>query len=208
MITDLTLARACVDTYAPGAVPTWNNDEVHVFLTQQDGYAIIAFKGSASVQDWLQDFDAFVIPGGFNHKELGLVHAGFFDDVEDVFADILKGLPSDPIAVTGHSKGSAECLIFTAMLMMATDRVIARATTFGPPRPGLLDGILAGVPGADYCNGDDPVCAVPPYLKHARPVTMIDVPPQADDPWGPLARHHMALYLDGVKAIGVPNSAL
>ncbi len=200
MITDLTLARACVDTYAPGAVPTWNNDEVHVFLTQQDGYAIIAFKGSASVQDWLQDFDAFVIPGGFNHKELGLVHAGFFDDVEDVFADILKGLPSDPIAVTGHSKGAAEALILAALLTASTDRVIARVSTFGTPRPGLLNGLLTGLAGNDYRNRSDPVCAVPPYLHHPRKMVDINVPPLPDDPWGVLADHHMSLYLAGMTA--------
>jgi hypothetical protein len=200
VITDLTLARACVDTYVPGAVPTWNTDEVHVFLTQQDGYAIIAFKGSASIRDWLQDFDAFVIPGGFNHKDLGLVHAGFFDDVEDVFGDILKGLPSDPIAVTGHSKGAAEALIFAALLTASTDRVIARVSTFGTPRPGMLNGFLTGIAGNDYRNRSDPVCSVPPYLHHPRKMVDLNVPPLPDDPWGPLADHHMALYLDGMTA--------
>lgn len=209
MISDKDLARACVDAYAPGALPTWNTDNVHVFLTMQDGYTVIAFKGSASPQDWWRDFDAFVIGGGVDshdaagklikHQDLGLVHAGFFGDVSAVFADILAGLPPDPIIVTGHSKGAAESLIFAALLRAATDRVVAKVSTFGTPHPGALGGFLDGIPGTDYRNCSDPVCAVPPYLPHPRDMRDIHVRPMPDDPWGLFAAHHIPLYLEGAS---------
>lgn len=200
-ITDLDLARACADTYA-GTPPTWNTEDVHAYLFQRDGYAIIAFEGSASVQDWLQDFDAAAIPRTIDHIELGWVHDGFAEDVEEVFEQIVAGLPSDPIAITGHSKGAAEALIFAALLHAHLPyRNIARVSTFGTPRPGRLNGLLDGLAGADYRNRDDPVCAVPPYLERPRLITHLDAAPMADDPWGPLACHHIQLYIEGVRKL-------
>lgn len=208
MISDLALCRACIDTYAPGAVPTWNTEDVHAFLTMQDGYAVIAFQGSASVEDWLRDFDAFVVDAHtLNHRDLGLLHAGFFGDVAEIFGDVLKGLPGDPIAVTGHSKGAAEALIFAAMLTAATDRVIAKVSTFGTPRPGRLNNLLDGIAGADYRNRSDPVCAVPPYLTRPRALVELNAAPLPDDPWGPLADHHAALYAQGVTTLIAERTA-
>jgi len=208
VITDLDLARACADTYAPGAVPTWNTADVHAFLFQRDGYAIIAFEGSASVQDWLQDFDAAAIPRTIDHIELGWVHDGFAEDVEEIFERIVAGLPADPIAITGHSKGAAEALIFAALLHNhLPDRNIARVSTFGTPRPGALNGLLAGLAGADYRNRNDPVCLVPPYLTHPRVMTALDAAAQADDPWGPLRDHHVALYIAGVQKLEAERTA-
>ena len=201
MISDRDLATLCELTYS-GAPPTWGTPDVHAFLTMRDGYTIVAFQGSASMQDWLRDFDAFVVNGTLtrDHKGLGLVHAGFFGDVAQIFATVLKELPGDPVIVTGHSKGAAEALIFAAMLLAATDRNVAKVTTFGTPAPGALRGLLDNIPGRDYRNEDDPVAAVPPYLPHPRALTHIAVPPLAGDPWGILAAHHVQLYAQGADA--------
>lgn len=201
-ISDLDLARACADTYAPDGVPAWNTEDVHAFLFQRDGYAIIAFQGSASLKDWFQDFDAAAVHRRIDHIELGWVHDGFAEDVEEIFEQLVAGLPGDPIAITGHSKGAAEALIFAALLHARLPyRNIARVSTFGTPRPGALNGLLDGLAGADYRNRHDPVCAVPPYLPHPRAMTNIDAAPLPDDPWGPLRDHHMVLYIEGVKKL-------
>jgi hypothetical protein len=205
LVSDLTLARLCADTYAPGAVPTWNTPNVHAFLTMQDGYSIVCFRGSASTQDWLQNFKAFVVEGSVpnakDHICLGLVHDAWFGEVATIFETMVKEIPMDPIIISGHSKGSSDGLYLAAMLLAATNRNVAKVTTFGTPRPGRLNGLLSRMPGKDYRNRNDPVCEVPPYLHHPRLITPLDAAPMADDPWGLLADHHVNLYIEGVAKL-------
>ena len=71
--------------------------------------------------------------------------------------------------LTGHSKGGAEALVLGAMLAVA-GLAPARITTFGAPRVGdaAFGRLLAGIAGADYRYGGDPVPFVPPQLEHPR----------------------------------------
>lgn len=202
MITDRQLAEACQATYA-GAPQTWGTDVVHVFLSEIDGCQVIAFEGTQSPQEWAIDIlGASPDDTKMHHDSLGIVHRGWYHDVMAVSDQILAYVMSMPLgarfAVTGHSKGAAEALIMAAELV-ENGVAIERVTTFGTPHPGDLNGYLAHIEGADYRNGADPVWDVPPYLPHplGRSQKFISIAPSKDDPWGPLAWHHMELYAMG-----------
>lgn len=204
MITDRQLAEACQATYV-GAPQTWGTDCVHAFLSQVDDVQIIAFEGTQSPQEWVIDIlGAFPADTKLDHDTLGVVHAGWYRDVCFIRDAILDYMMSTKygtrFAITGHSKGAAEALIFAAECV-ANGLSIERVTTFGTPHPGDLNGYLAHIPGADYRNNDDPVWDVPPFLPHPRGriQKFISIPPMVDDPWGPLASHHMGLYLVGAE---------
>lgn len=204
MITDLDLARAAIDTYRPDIQPTWNTADVHAYLSHIDGCAVIAFEGSRSGNDWVRDFLAIPVHEAFEHVELGLTHLAFAQDVEEIFDQIIAGLPDDPVAVCGHSKGGGEGQDFAALFHARfPQRNLVRLTTIGAPRVGLLNGLLRDIPGNDYHNCpigymDDPVPDFPTYFDHPRAITNVNAPPLPDDPWGPLAAHHGLLYIQGV----------
>ena len=203
MITDRQLAEACAATYV-GAKQSWGTDTVHVFLSEaEDGTHVIAFEGTQSPREWMIDIlGAMPEITTCDHDVLGIVHKGWYLDVmavRDQIINYMLAMPDRaPFAITGHSKGAAEALIFAAECV-SHGIVPVRVTTFGTPRPGLLADLLADIAGADYRNNDDPVWDVPPYLPRAgmRMEKHIHIPPMDFDPWGPLADHHMALYLAG-----------
>ena len=93
----------------------------HVFLSEKNGVSIIAFEGTSSLKEWAIDFNAVPLDTDFfSHEDLGLVHAGWWQDVEsvadEIFADIVElHVQGKPLACTGHSKGAAEALIFAAL---------------------------------------------------------------------------------------------
>lgn len=195
-VTDGDLAQACLGTYT-GATQTWGTGVVHCYLSQINGVHVLAWEGTQSAEEWAIDFDADVV----DHPVLGDVHDGWLKDVL-LIQDQLEAYVSTlagPLATTGHSKGAAECLISTA-LMVAKGIRVARCSTFGTPRPGLLNGLVTDALGRDYDNGKDLVPDVPRYLPHPRSITRINVAPAANDPWGPLRWHHMSLYAQGALA--------
>lgn len=169
----------------------------------------IDFEGSHNPRDWLRDFQAFMIqvPG------IGGVEAGFNEGTDDVVYVLLKNIPKTlPVVVGGHSLGAAHAHVVARKLIAAgfAAPLVSRCV-FGSPRPGdaVLAGGLRDSPVESYRNfqdfdHQDFVCDVPfeifplaPF-KHPGAYTLINVAPEANDPWGPLARHHMQLYRKGL----------
>lgn len=205
MITDLQLAEACQATYS-GAKQSWGTETVHVYLSEIDGCQVLAFEGTQSAAEWVIDvLGALPCDTKLESDSLGTVHAGWYRDICEIKDQLLDYIFAAPdgarFAITGHSKGAAEALIFAAECV-ENGIALERVTTFGTPHPGALASYLATVPGADYRNGADPVWDVPPYLPHprGREQVFISIPAMPDDPWGPLAEHHMELYLVGARA--------
>lgn len=196
---DLDLCRAAAATYQGPA--TWETKflDCHAYLTSVDNVAVVAFKGSVSLMDWVRDFMALPIHRRISVGNLGWVHAGFFGDVNGIWQRIKVDLGNQPFAVTGHSKGGAEAIIFAAMMLEA-GRMPVRVATFGAPRAGMgtLRDVLAAVPVAQYRHARDVVPEVPfgDEWCHARPLVELDTPVTVDR----FADHHIPFYLSGMQA--------
>lgn len=130
------------------------------------GFAIIAFRGTQQIKDWLSNVDANKVPikspRAQQDRELGKVHRGFHNAYQSVHPQILKhleGLEALPIYITGHSLGGA--LATLATWYLSGDK-LAACYTFGAPRvgdKGLSD--LFHTPIYRINNGADPVPFVP-----------------------------------------------
>lgn len=170
MLSDLDLARACGDAYTLPATYV-AADCFALRFGPQDGVLRMAFRGSASFDDWLHDLDARTVL-----TPLGLIHEGFWRDASAMF-EVLELLGPQPLIMAGHSKGSAEACIVAALLIRA-GWPTPRITTFGCPRfvqiGGLVPHLLADCPGAHYRHGLDPVPLAPPELQHPFLLTHLD----------------------------------
>ncbi len=170
----------------------------------------MVFRGSITLQDWIDDLRALPIP-----TRIGHVHAGFFSDMEKIWREI-KPMLTQPVVVTGHSLGAARASVLCGL--MKSDGVIpARRVVFGEPKPGLLDfaQFISDIPSASYRNGDkvhhDYVTDVPltmPPLQFVHP-TPVDIVPAEPSPglfstWGIFAYHHIQLYEAAVTALFEP----
>ncbi|MEO7145766.1 MAG: lipase family protein [Bryobacteraceae bacterium] len=108
------------------------------------GTALVAFRGTQTLADWLDDFDAVALP----YKAVpgaGFVHLGFQLVYEHVRGSlpalILNGCPGcKRVLVTGHSLGGA--LAVLSALDLATNippRIVPELYTFAGPRTGAPD---------------------------------------------------------------------
>lgn len=170
-------------------------------------FCAVVFEGSHNLPDWMSNFKAIMI----QIPDLGGVEQGFYDGLPQTMEQINPLLPKDKlIYVTGHSRGAAHAQIFAAMLIKKGYKV--EVVTFGCPRPGdeNLAKVLSTMPNRSYRNfhdfdEQDFVCDVPlgiivlaPFIHPSSQIT-IDVAPANGDPWLLLARHHLQLYIEGLK---------
>ena len=205
-VTDLDLVNIAASCYDPSFV--WdvsvNTPEgIWLRLKKLNGFNIIAFPGSSTIQDWFEDFQAWTVD-----SRLGRVERGFFTGLELAWERVKPHIDA-PLLFTGHSLGAGRATLTTGLAVL--DKFDVRgATLFGEPRSGMqpLNDILASITGRSYRNRHDPVCNVPfrlpgfPY-KHRWDLSGLDVAPLPDDPWGPLRDHHIQLYQTGVGGLSV-----
>jgi pimeloyl-ACP methyl ester carboxylesterase len=175
-----------------------------------DGFAVLAFRGTADLRDWLTNVRVAPVtwPGG------GRVHDGFARGLDQVWRDVEAelGALDVPAFVTGHSLGGA------LATLSAARHPFAAAYTFGAPRVGdEAFWRTQRTPLFRVVNDRDLVARVPPRrlgythggtLKHLASGAVHDVPPAADvkaaqrslrgrrwrDPPGPLADHAPPRY--------------
>ena len=131
------------------------------------GMAVVSFRGTQQVRDWMTNLRADKIPVYSNSptscKTLGHVHKGFneaFKSVERKIVEQLKDCKDIPIYITGHSLGGA--LATLATWYISGDK-LAACYTFGAPRVGndkLLNRFRT--PIYRIVNGADPVPFIPP----------------------------------------------
>ena len=185
-------------------------DGGYVGVTRTGGIAYVDWRGSTTPKDWLWNFEAKPIRDG----SLGMVHEGFAKGVWKVQDALVKELGAERCAVRGHSRGAAQAAIFAGHLT-AIGLAPANVVLWGCPRPGFaaLAQVLAPVQISSYRNLSDPVTEVPfnidlpghnldiPYV-HVREFIQLEAKPSPLDLWGPLAPHHMALYVKGLSEIG------
>lgn len=166
---------------------------------------IIAFEGSYNIPDWLSNLQVSMIT-----TPLGRVEEGFYTDLPEVYADLKPVLKDKPIQCIGHSRGAAHANLFGLILIKDGFNNISRIK-FGEPHSMDAETArdFAGSHGVSYWNyrdalQHDPVGSVPFYIPALAPYvpsenrTLIDVAPMPDDTWGPLARHHIYYYIQGL----------
>ena len=131
------------------------------------GMAVVAFRGTQQVRDWLTNLDAATTPltndNPDNMELLGNVHKGFneaFRSVYDQIRQYLEGEEDLPHYITGHSLGGA---LATLATWYVRGEKLAACYTFGAPRVGD-DGLTNRFRTPIYrlVNGADPVPFVPP----------------------------------------------
>lgn len=163
------------------------------FILRWDDVTTIAFKGSTSAREWLNNMNVW--PEATDH---GRVHAGFLHTIKRfgpilyhlIFADIRS---SAKIVLTGHSRGGAMALLF-AFFLALNGRRPHSVWAFGAPKVG--DGEFAShwqklpeaqtqqnsqisrarchlidVPVAYYVNGADPIPLVPANIRPRLAIT-------------------------------------
>lgn len=170
--------------------------------------AVVSFRGTADVEDWLADLDAvptgYLPVGGF-----GQVHAGFQDVYELVRKSIAANLATatagcDEILITGHSLGAALAVLAAPDIFrsMPPNTIEPRLITFAGPRVGLTDFVDAFNAAIESCfrvvNFLDIVPYVPPtpYVHVGAQITV--------DSGGPIQvvwRHSLTAYQNGLSAL-------
>ena len=161
------------------------------------GMAVLAFRGTQQVKDWMTNLDAATTQVCSSGGEvLGNVHLGFHEAFLSVYAQIGPLLDGDedlPLFITGHSLGGALATLATWYLKGDS---LAACYTFGAPRvgdTGLMDRFRT--PIYRLVNGVDPVPFVPPsdktvsFLKHALRFVGMVIGPAENLADGLVVRH-------------------
>ena len=206
MITDRQCAQLCIDQYNGGTGFDGQYGQGGDFcsLKYYPDCTAVVHEGSHNMPNWINNFDAIMM-----QTSVGGVEAGFYINLPQILAALISSIPTNkPVVITGHSRGAARAHIFAAMLIKQGYTV--EVVTFGSPRPGdaALAAILANAPNRSYYNfghidDQDYVCDCPLDLELVEPFVhpagriQIDIPPQPNDPWLLLARHHIELYYEG-----------
>jgi len=132
---------------------------LHAFAASNSEIAVLAFRGTASVHDWMTDLYAtptrfsWIFEGG---PEVGEIHAGFGHALSDGWDKVIDAVravapipaPMDTTSVdarrtlwiTGHSLGGALAALAGAAFSLLPEKVIRPVSgiyTFGQPRIGL-----------------------------------------------------------------------
>jgi len=82
------------------------------FVAATNDVALIAFRGTESIRDWITDLNARRVT-----RPYGLVHRGFyhaFNDVRTRLERVLESFPERKIVLTGHSLGGALATVAAA----------------------------------------------------------------------------------------------
>src|SRR5216684_6251424 len=131
---DALIASYCGMIYKPTAIisgfdhfDAGLDDGVCWAMKKLDGFDVVVFRGSITLQDWVADVRALAVP-----TRIGHVHVGFFSGMEHVWSEA-QPLISQPVIVTGHSLGAARAGVMCA-LMAADGAPPAERVVFGEPK--------------------------------------------------------------------------
>ncbi len=119
-----------------GIVKPFKAEDTEGFLYQDDEQALVAFRGSQTLGDWVYNANLQLVawPGP------GRVHQGFFVALDAVWQGLsaqLADLPVDrKLWYAGHSLGGALAMLAADRLRLEQDRSCAGIFTFGAPKVG------------------------------------------------------------------------
>jgi len=178
------LAYADAETVKAKALGEWGLEtcqffdvaDTQGFVATTGNVALVAFRGSESVGDWLANLDVLTAV-----RPYGRIHRGFyytFMDVRDWLLQTLASLGKSRVVATGHSLGGALATVFAAEA--PTSLPIRWVHTYGQPRVGI------GSEYADFLtvryasrfvrfvNENDIVPRVPPLFVHVGRLVHLD----------------------------------
>lgn len=165
---------------------------------------VVALRGSANMDDWVHDFAAIPVW----HRQLGFCHAGFLDEMDDVFAAV-RAVVSGKVVITGHSLGGARARILAA-LFAYNGIPVDTLCVFGSPKPAFtnLARIIqkSGMTHLSYRNRNDIVPSVPltiePFLDfvHTEDWMALNAEPSETN-LEPLRDHSIDLYIQGLSTV-------
>ncbi|KAL3157193.1 hypothetical protein ABBQ38_001432 [Trebouxia sp. C0009 RCD-2024] len=117
--------------------------------------ALIAFRGSQSIEDWIQDFKQFLSDAPYstvleNMYPDAHVHHGFLQQLQavtdkapntsvnigNVLMNMSGGVPPSLVIVTGHSLGAGVASLAAPWAALQWPSADIRCVTFGNPKPG------------------------------------------------------------------------
>lgn len=160
----LTNGRVCLaaSDFAYGNRSDLNTPLAHAAILDCQNARVIAFRGSASIRDWITDFEC-----ARNSKG---VHHGFGDAMESVRPALMAaaGWIKPPVFVTGHSLGGAMAVL-AAKALADADFPVQGVYTFGGPRTGnraWAQGydLMLGSRTFRFINEEDIVPRVPSWV--------------------------------------------
>ena len=212
------LAELCIMAYSETAANLpWFSHEQRIF-SDVDTHAlcgrigrdvVIAFRGSASIQNWVTNLDASMI-----RTDVGGVHRGFWLAATSVSQQIARYIrnvsePGSRVIYTGHSLGGALAVISARLLQSCGEIEPSAVVTFAAPRVGDL-GFVAGLKRQDilqFIRIGDAVPHLPPVIAgfhHAtRYQRYLDQGGTIDldqvDALGVAASHSMTGYGESLK---------
>jgi triacylglycerol lipase len=171
--------------------------------------ALVAIRGTASIEDWLTDIDAPLVPDR-SVPSAGMVHMGFHLVYEHIRDSILNGLGANcmtatRVLVTGHSLGGA-LAILCGMDLVANSpvKLTPELHTFAGPRvgdPTFATSVTKAVPVINrVVNFMDavPQVPLPPIYQHAGVEILVH---GGFRPLDPVYAHHLTTYLTGLQAL-------
>lgn len=126
---------------ASGRMVSAPQTDTQVLIAEFTDCAIIAFRGSSSIRDFITDAEFTRTQFSYRTGEdMAEIHTGFlraFDSIIPPMSDVIKQLVlSDrPIFVTGHSLGGA-LAVLCALELNRRKFNVAQVITFGQPRVG------------------------------------------------------------------------
>jgi predicted lipase len=169
--------------------------------------AVIAFRGTSDVPEWVADIDA--IPDDYQPiSGFGQVHSGFQEVYQLVRTNIAANLAAatagcDQILVTGHSLGAALAVLAAPDIArtMPPNTIEPRLITFAGPRVGVSDFTAKFNALIESCYRVVNFLDIVPYLPpapyvHVGAQISVDSGGAVQIGW----RHSLAAYHDGLTA--------
>ena len=217
---DMQVAAATVTQAQPNETRIVNNmlAESNIFglvaWNALEQTALVAFRGTKSIWEWIADVDAIPVPYLPVHNT-GLVHMGFALVYEHVRANVAKLLNTGckgakRILVTGHSLGGAIAILSGMDIVKNVPFGVApELYTFAGPRAGdpiFAEHYKALIPTCNrVVNFMDvvPQVPVPPLYEHAGTEVLVH---GGFKPLDVTYAHHLTTYLAGLqKLAAVPQ---
>lgn len=179
--------------------------------------AFVAFRGTLTVAEWLDDFDA--LAGPYRPvANFGRVHVGWMALYETIRESLASKLAAactgcTQLLVTGHSLGAALAVLSAPDIFKNMPPNMEPAlTTFGGPRTGLHDFVVPFDMTIDRCYRVVNLLDVVPHVPLALPGLPyehvgVEIAVDSGRPIDPVYRHSLVAYRAGLDRLVTPVAA-
>jgi hypothetical protein len=134
------------------------------FITEWDDVVAVAFRGSSTWREWLNNANIFM-----KRTPYGRIHTGFYNTIDEIAPILLKFvgprlLSGSKIVVTGHSRGGALAILF-ALSLRSHGFTPQAIYMFGSPRVGDAEFVN------NFCSEADKI-----PIEQSRVPSFISIP--------------------------------